>query len=71
MYKVPAFYGTGSSNLVTLLFTDPNFVNGTYTIYRGGTISGGTDSHGYVTGGTYSGGTSSTFTVSSYLTTVN
>ncbi len=71
MYKVPAFYGTGSSNSVTLLFTDPNFVNGTYTIYRGGTISGGTDSHGYITGGTYSGGTSSTFTVSSYLTTVN
>jgi hypothetical protein len=71
MYKVPAFYGTGSSNSVTLLFTNPNFVNGTYTIYRGGTISGGTESHGYVTGGTYSGGTSSTFTVSSYLTTVN
>jgi len=71
MYKVPAYYGTGNSNSVTLLFTSPSFVNGSYTVTRGGTITGGTDSHGYITGGTYSGGTSTSFTVSNYLTTVN
>ncbi len=71
MYKVPSFYGSGNSNNVVLLFTDPAFVNGTYTLYRNGTISGGTDNHGYITDGTYSGGTTTTFTVSSYLTTVN
>lgn len=71
MYKVPAYTGSGSGNSVVLLFTDPAFVNGTYTVTRGGTITGGTTNHGYVTGGTYSGGTTTTFTVSNYLTTVN
>lgn len=71
MYKVPAYYGTGTQNTVTLLFTDPAIVNGTYTVQRGGTISGGTETHGYVTGGTYTGGTSTSFTVSTMLTTVN
>ncbi len=71
MYKVLAYTGSGSGNSVILLFTDPAFVNGTYTVTRGGTISGGTTNHGYVTGGTYSGGTTTTFTVTNYLTTVN
>lgn len=50
MYKVPAYTGSGSGNSVTLLFTDPAIVNGSYTLYRGGTISGGTENHGYYTG---------------------
>ncbi len=71
MYKVPAYYGNGNSNSVTLLFTSPLFTTGSYTIVRGGTISGGTDNHGYITGGTYTGGTNTTVNVSNYLTTVN
>ena len=71
MYKVPAYQGTGNGNSVILLITDPAIVNGSYTLYRGGTITGGTENHGYYTGATYSGGTSTTFTVSNYLTTVN
>lgn len=70
-YKVPAYYGTGNGNNVGLLFTDPAFVSGSYTVTRGGTISGGTEYHGYITGGTYTGGTTTNFTVSNYLTTVN
>lgn len=61
---------TGSS--VVVLFSSSSLVSGTtYTLKRGGTISGGTDFHGYVTDGTYSGGTSTTFTASSIYTTVN
>ncbi len=71
MYKVPTYSGTGNQNTVTLLFTSPLITAGTYTILRGGAITGGTDNHGYNTGGTYSGGTSTSSTVSSYLTTVN
>lgn len=72
MYKIPAYTGGGGGgNQVTLLFTDPAFVNGTYTLTRGGTITGGTNNHGYITGGTYTGGTNTTFTVTNYLTTVN
>lgn len=82
MYKIPAFAtastggpgggpGGGNSSTLTLLFTDPAITTGSYTISKGGTISGGTENHGYVTGGTYSGGTSSTFSVSGMLTTVN
>jgi len=81
MYKIPAFSTAatggpgggpgGNSGTLTLLFTDPAITTGSYTISKGGTITGGTEDHGYVTGGTYSGGTSSTFTVSGMLTTVN
>lgn len=70
-YKVPAYNSTGGSSNVVLLFTDPQLVNGSYTIQRGGTITGGTNNHGYITGGTYSGGTSTNFTISNFLTTVN
>ncbi len=63
--------GPGGSNKMIVLFSDPAFVNGTYTIYYGGAISGGTNFNGYYTGATYSGGSSSTFTINSKYTTVN
>lgn len=70
VYTIPAFSSTGNGNNLTLLFTNPAITNGSYTISKGVSVSGGTTSNGYNTGGTVSGGTSSTFTVSSNLTTV-
>lgn len=65
-YKIPRNY-----NQMTIVFSSAALANSTYYIYSGGTVTGGTDFHGYVTGGTYSGGTSSTsFTASSMVTTV-
>ncbi|NJL59579.1 MAG: carbohydrate-binding domain-containing protein [Desulfobacteraceae bacterium] len=51
-------------------FTSPNLTLGkTYTVYTGGTISGGTNFYGLYTGATYSGGTvSRTFTTTSVVT---
>lgn len=62
------FPGGGSG--MVMLYTDPNLVNGSYTLKYGGTISGGTNFHGYYTNGTYSGGSTKSFTVSSTVTTV-
>lgn len=70
-FKVPAFTGTGGQNNAVILFSDEDLANGTYTLQRGGTISSGTDFHGYVTGGTYSGGTTTNFTINSMVTTIN
>lgn len=55
-----------------ILFSSPSLVaNTTYTIYTGGSISGGTSMYGLYTGATYTKGTSvGTFTPSSMLTTV-
>lgn len=63
--------GPGGSSGMTVLFSDPVLAPGTYTLHKGGTITGGTNFNGYYTGATYSGGTSSTFTISSKLTTIN
>ena len=63
--------GSSSSNAV-LLFSSPDFTQGSYTLKYGGTISGGTNFHNYYTGASYSGGSTKNFTVgSSYsITTV-
>ena len=60
-YKIPRTYSS-----MTMLFSSPLIQAGTkYTIYKGGTITGGTSFHNYYTGATASGGTASkTFTPS-------
>lgn len=52
-----------------LLVSVEDIVEGeTYTVYTGGTITGGTNTYGYYEGGTYSGGTESqTFTADSFV----
>lgn len=67
VYKIPRSY-----NQMTFLFSSPDLNSSVkYTISAGGTISGGTDFHGYYTGATYSGGNSlGSFTPSSMVTTV-
>ncbi|MDD2962096.1 MAG: carbohydrate-binding domain-containing protein [Muribaculaceae bacterium] len=66
-YKLPRSYSQ-----CTLLFSSPALSSGSsYTIMTGGTVSGGSEFHGYTTGGTYSGGTqATTFTSSAIVTTV-
>lgn len=64
--------GGGSSSGAVLTFSSPEFIQGSYTLKYGGTISGGTEFHNYYTGATYTGGSTKSFTVgSSYsITTV-
>ncbi|MDR0928078.1 MAG: carbohydrate-binding domain-containing protein [Ignavibacteria bacterium] len=73
-YLVPQFStsggGQGGGSSLVLLITLPEFADGSYTLQYGGTITGGTNDHGYITGGTYSGGTSKNFTISSMVTSV-
>lgn len=78
-YQCPNFTGGGGGgpggggNSMVMLFTDPQLQTGqTYTVKYNGTISGGTNTHGYYTGNvTYTGGQSTNVTVSSMYTTVN
>ena len=77
-YQCPAYAsgsggGPGGGNNMVMLFTDPQLQMGqTYTIKYGGTISGGTEWHGYYTGNvTYSGGQTTTYTVNSMFSSVN
>jgi len=77
IYALPALSssggpgGPGGSTKIVMLFSDPLIINGSYTLYYGGTISGGTNFNGYYTGATYSGGSTHTFTVSSKYTTIS
>ena len=66
-YQIPRPYSQ-----MTLLFSSGALAGNTgYTIYTGGTVSGGTEFHGYYTGATYTGGTATnTFTTNSMVTTV-
>ncbi|GEM_PF-460462 len=42
----------------SIIFSSPDLVRGsTYSVYGGGTVTGGTQSNGLIIGGTYSGGT--------------
>jgi len=56
---------------MTVLFSSPSLVEGSYTIYSGGSISGGTSFHGLYENAIYTSGTQlSTFSASSMVTTV-
>jgi hypothetical protein len=59
-----------SKAYANMLFTSPNLALGkTYTVYTGGSVSGGTNFYGLYTGAGYSGGTQSrTFTTTSVVT---
>ena len=78
-YQCPEFTGGGGGwpggggNSMVILFTDPQLQTGqSYTVKYGGTISGGTNWHGYYTGNvTYSGGQSTNVNINSMYTTVS
>lgn len=57
--------GPGGGSNVVMIFSDPQLAVGSYTLKYGGTITGGTDFHGYYTGATYTGGSTKTFSISS------
>ncbi|MCI2081606.1 MAG: carbohydrate-binding domain-containing protein [Bacteroidales bacterium] len=60
-----------SYSSAVMLYSSPSLSGGTYTIYTGGAVNGGTSLGNYTTGGTYSGGSkSSSFKVSGTVTTV-
>jgi hypothetical protein len=56
----------------SMIFTSPTLLGSrTYTLYKDGSVSGGTDFHGLYTGATYSGGSTwTTFTTTSKVTNV-
>lgn len=65
-FKLPKTFSS-----TTMLYSSPSLVSGTYNIYTGGSISGGTESYGLYSGATYTKGTlSNTFTASSMVTKV-
>jgi hypothetical protein len=61
LFNIPVIVGATTGTAVTVTFSDPRLVNGTYTLLSGGSISGGATVNGYNTGGAYTGGTSQTF----------
>lgn len=73
-FHVPSITGGGGpgggSSSAIMTFSSPEFVEGTYTLKYGGTISGGTNFHNYYTGATYTGGNTKTVTVNTSPITV-
>jgi hypothetical protein len=63
MFNIPVIAGAATGTAVTVTFSDPRLVSGSYTLLSGGSISGGTTVNGYNTGGAYSGGTAKSFTI--------
>ncbi|MDR1583938.1 MAG: carbohydrate-binding domain-containing protein, partial [Prevotellaceae bacterium] len=63
LFNIPVIAGTTAGSAVTVTFSDPRLVSGSYILLSGGSISGGTTVNGYNTGGTYSGGTSKEFSL--------
>jgi hypothetical protein len=63
LFNVPVIAGATAGSAVTVTFSDPRLVSGSYSLLSDGSISGGTTVNGYNTGGTYSGGTSKKFTL--------
>ena len=65
-YMIPRTY-----RQMTLLFSSPQLENGSYAIYTGGSVTGGSSFYGLYSGADYDGGTQAvTFTVSSMVTQV-
>jgi hypothetical protein len=63
LFHIPVISGATTGTSVTVIFSDPRLVSGSYTLLSGGSISGGTTVNGYNSGGTYSGGTSKSFSM--------
>ncbi|MDR2385318.1 MAG: carbohydrate-binding domain-containing protein [Tannerella sp.] len=63
LFNIPIIAGTTAGANVTVIFSDPRLVSGSYTLLSGGNISGGTTVNGYNTGGKYSGGASKKFSL--------
>ena len=63
LFNIPVISGATTGSSVTVTFSDPRLVNGSYTLLSGGSIVGGTTVNGYNTGGTDSGGTSKSVTL--------
>lgn len=68
VFKLPQTY----SNNMALVYTSPLLqANTNYTIFKGGTVTGGSNFHGLYTGAVSNGGTSAaSFTTSNMVTTV-
>ncbi|MBQ9254277.1 MAG: carbohydrate-binding domain-containing protein [Bacteroidales bacterium] len=64
----PGGGGPGGNNGLVLLFSSPNLSTGTYKIYNGGSIEGGTEWNGYYENATYTGTNYSSITISSMVT---
>lgn len=69
-YKIPSPINTTSSGSVYVYVYGPYQKGTAYTLYSGGTISGGTAVNGIYKGASYSGGTTYSFTTSSSVTEV-